>query len=82
MATSIVHVVLHMKKKHMSISDSLNQAPMPLVMVVLGFLGAGYPLALTFFHIFVASRGESTHEFVSINSTRMLSLSFTNPAPE
>lgn len=64
---SIAHVICYKRHMHMTIAESLRHRPMPLVMIFLGFLGAGYPLALVGFHLWIASRGESTHEFVSMN---------------
>lgn len=65
-ANSIAHVICYKREMHMTIAESLRHRPMPLVMVFLGFFGAGYPLALAGFHLWIASRGESTREFVSM----------------
>lgn len=67
---SIAHVICYKQKMHMTIAESLRHRPMPLVMIFLGFFGAGYPLALVGFHLWIASRGESTREFVSMTRGR------------
>lgn len=67
---SIAHVICYKRENHMTAAESLRHRPMPLVMIFLGFLGAGYPVALAGFHLWIAGRGESTHEFVSKKRAR------------
>ncbi|KAG5359059.1 Palmitoyltransferase ERF2 [Yarrowia sp. E02] len=63
-ANSVAVVVLYKRDMGMTIAESLRHRPMPLVMIFLGFFGAGYPIGLAGFHLWISSRGESTHEFL------------------
>lgn len=63
--TSLTQLLLFMNREGISFGRSINHFRGAFALVIIGGLALCYPAALTVWHIFLVSRGESTREYMN-----------------
>ncbi|KAI1433260.1 palmitoyltransferase ERF2 [Xylaria sp. CBS 124048] len=67
---ALAQIVIYSHEEGVSFGQAANHFRIALALVVYGFLGFLYPVALTGYHLFLIARGETTREF--LNSHKLL----------
>ena len=70
LGASLAQVLVYMNLEHISFGASISHFPVPFAMVIYGFVGVIYPLALMVYHLFLMGRGDTTREY--LNSHKFL----------
>ncbi|KAI2632966.1 palmitoyltransferase ERF2 [Xylaria nigripes] len=66
----LAQIIIYSQLEGVSFGEAVNHFRIAFALVVYGFIGLLYPLALTGYHIFLMARGETTREF--LNSHKLL----------
>ena len=67
---SIGQIVAYKNREHVSFGSAINHFPVPFAMFIYGIIATSYPAALTYYHLFLMGRGETTREY--LNSHKFL----------
>jgi palmitoyltransferase ZDHHC9/14/18 len=67
---SLAQILVYMNLEGVSFTASISNFRVPFAMVIFGFVGGLYPVALMGYHLFLMARGETTREF--LNSHKFL----------
>lgn len=70
LAASLAQILVYMNREGISFGASISHFRVPFAMVIYGFFGILYPMALTGYHVFLMARGETTREY--LNSHKFL----------
>jgi len=62
---SLTQLLLHMKREGVSFGSAIDRFRVAFALVIFGFVGGLYPLALMGYHLFLMARGETTREFLN-----------------
>jgi len=62
---SLAHILAYMHQQSVSFGTSIDKNRVPFAMVFYGFIIGTYPLALTTYHLWLMSRGETTREYLA-----------------
>jgi palmitoyltransferase ZDHHC9/14/18 len=61
----LAQVLLHMSRERVSFGTAADTFRVAFALVIYGFLGGLYPMALMGYHLFLMARGETTREFLN-----------------
>lgn len=70
LAASLAHILVWMTRNNTSFSHAINEWRGPFAMFIYGILILPYPASLSYYHVFLMARGESTREY--LNSHKFL----------
>lgn len=64
-AAMLAQLLVYAHKNHISFGGAIPHFRVPFAMLIYGLLAAPYPAALTGYHVFLMSRGETTREYLN-----------------
>ncbi|KAF4124456.1 hypothetical protein GMORB2_5122 [Geosmithia morbida] len=65
MATGLVQLLVYASREDVSFGEAVEHFNAPLALIILSALCLLYPAALTGYHVFLMSRGETTREYMN-----------------
>jgi palmitoyltransferase ZDHHC9/14/18 len=65
LSACLAQILVYLDRHHLSFGDSISHFRVPFALVIYAVLGTPYLAALTFYHIFLMARGETTREYLN-----------------
>ena len=65
LSACLAQILVYMERNHISFGDSISHFRVPFALIIYAVFGTPYLAALTFYHIFLMARAETTREYLN-----------------